>query len=65
MKTANDVCTSNPLRILDSKNPDMQDVIQKAPVLLDHLGQRLIWRILKVYSNASPQSGSPLKSIQD
>jgi len=28
---------SNPLRILDSKNPDMQDLISKAPLLLDYL----------------------------
>lgn len=28
---------SNPLRILDSKNPDMQDLITAAPQLLDHL----------------------------
>ena len=28
---------SNPLRILDSKNPDMAKVIADAPVLLDHL----------------------------
>ncbi len=27
----------NPLRILDSKNPDMQDVVAAAPVMLDHL----------------------------
>ena len=27
----------NPLRILDSKNPDIQDVIQGAPLLSDHL----------------------------
>src|SRR5210317_1769271 len=27
----------NPLRILDSKNPDMQDIIQAAPVMLDYL----------------------------
>mgnify|MGYP001815101129 CR=1 FL=1 len=27
----------NPLRILDSKNPDMQDVVQAAPVMLDYL----------------------------
>jgi histidyl-tRNA synthetase len=27
----------NPLRILDSKNPDMQEVIAGAPVMLDHL----------------------------
>jgi histidyl-tRNA synthetase len=27
----------NPLRILDSKNPDMEEVIAGAPVMLDHL----------------------------
>jgi len=27
----------NPLRILDSKNPDMQEVIEGAPVMLDYL----------------------------
>ena len=27
----------NPLRILDSKNPEMQDIIQAAPVMLDYL----------------------------
>jgi histidyl-tRNA synthetase len=30
---------SNPLRILDSKNPKMQEVIQNAPSLLDHLDE--------------------------
>ena len=30
---------SNPLRILDSKNPEMQDLIARAPVLTDHLGE--------------------------
>ncbi|HEB97935.1 MAG TPA: histidine--tRNA ligase [Thiotrichales bacterium] len=29
--------TSNPLRILDSKNPAMQDLIEAAPKLADHL----------------------------
>jgi histidyl-tRNA synthetase len=29
--------TENPLRILDSKNPDLKDLIAKAPSLLDHL----------------------------
>jgi len=28
---------TNPLRILDSKNPDIQEVIQNAPSLLEHL----------------------------
>ncbi len=30
---------SNPLRILDSKNPDMQALIDNAPHLWDHLGE--------------------------
>lgn len=30
---------SNPLRILDSKNPDMQAMLEQAPALLDHLGE--------------------------
>lgn len=29
---------SNPLRILDTKNPDMQALVEGAPRLLDHLG---------------------------
>jgi len=28
----------NPLRILDSKNPDMRELIASAPALMDHLG---------------------------
>ena len=30
---------TNPLRILDSKNPALQSVIEAAPKLMDHLGQ--------------------------
>jgi len=30
---------TNPLRILDSKNPDMQEIIERAPRLLEHLGE--------------------------
>lgn len=30
---------ANPLRILDSKNPDLQNVIEHAPRLLDFLGE--------------------------
>ena len=30
---------SNPLRILDSKNPEMQNLIEAAPAMLDNLGQ--------------------------
>jgi histidyl-tRNA synthetase len=29
---------TNPLRVLDSKNPDLADIIAAAPSLLDHLG---------------------------
>ena len=29
----------NPLRILDSKNPDMRDIVQAAPVMLDYLDE--------------------------
>ncbi len=31
---------TNPLRILDSKNPDMQELIAKAPVLLDFIDDK-------------------------
>ena len=30
---------TNPLRILDTKNPDMQDLVNNAPRLLDYLGE--------------------------
>jgi len=30
---------TNPLRILDTKNPQMQDLVNQAPRLMDHLGQ--------------------------
>ena len=30
---------TNPLRILDSKNPEMQDLVQAAPVMLDYLDE--------------------------
>ncbi len=30
---------SNPLRILDTKNPAMQELVEAAPALLDHLGE--------------------------
>lgn len=31
--------TKNPLRLLDSKNPDMREAIDSAPALLDYLGE--------------------------
>jgi histidyl-tRNA synthetase len=30
---------TNPLRILDSKNPAMREIVESAPTLLDHLGK--------------------------
>lgn len=30
---------TNPLRILDSKNPQMKDIVANAPKLIDHLGE--------------------------
>ena len=30
---------TNPLRILDTKNPQLQELVQQAPVLLDYLGE--------------------------
>lgn len=30
---------TNPLRILDTKNPDLKELVDKAPVLEDHLGE--------------------------
>lgn len=32
--------TSNPLRILDTKNPDMAEVVAQAPKLIDHLDSK-------------------------
>ena len=42
---------SNPLRILDSKNPDMQEMISQAPSLLEHLdaASRVHFEGLKAY----------------
>jgi histidyl-tRNA synthetase len=30
---------TNPLRVLDSKNPDMREIIEGAPDIIDHLGE--------------------------
>lgn len=38
----------NPLRILDSKNPTMQELIEAAPQLLDHLGKESADRFNKL-----------------
>ncbi|MDX2506123.1 MAG: histidine--tRNA ligase [Gammaproteobacteria bacterium] len=46
---------SNPLRILDSKNPQMQDMIEQAPHLMDHLddGSRQHFSRLCAYLDAA------------
>ena len=44
---------TNPLRILDSKNPDMQDIANNAPRLVDYLGE------------ASQQHYATLKNLLD
>jgi histidyl-tRNA synthetase len=38
----------NPLRILDSKNPDMKDLIANAPKLLDHLDEESLQHFEKL-----------------
>jgi len=43
----------NPLRILDSKNPDMRDIVENAPVMLDYL------------DDASAEHFSALQSMLD
>ena len=39
---------SNPLRILDTKNPAMQDMVNAAPKLIDHLGEASLAHFEKV-----------------
>jgi histidyl-tRNA synthetase len=41
---------SNPLRILDSKNPDMRKLIQEAPKLIDHLDPESLAHFEKLQS---------------
>ena len=38
----------NPLRVLDSKNPEVQALVEKAPVILDHLGDASKQRFQRV-----------------
>lgn len=42
---------SNPLRILDTKNPDLKEVVEGAPKLIDHLDQESLahFNLLKSY----------------
>ncbi|MCS5711045.1 histidine--tRNA ligase [Candidatus Berkiella aquae] len=41
---------SNPLRILDSKNPAMQPLITEAPILLDYLGEESLAHFTQLQS---------------
>lgn len=46
---------SNPLRILDTKNPDMKDIVDKAPKLSDHLddeSSQHFEKLKKILNNA-------------
>jgi len=42
---------SNPLRILDSKNPDMKSVVEAAPKLIDHLDEESMAHFNEVKSH--------------
>lgn len=39
---------SNPLRILDTKNPALQQIVDRAPRLIDHLGQQSLMHLAAV-----------------
>ncbi len=46
---------TNPLRILDTKNPDMQDIVNAAPKLVDYLGEesrRHFERLQEILTNS-------------
>jgi histidyl-tRNA synthetase len=49
---------SNPLRILDSKNPALQEMILGAPQLIDHLGASR-WRISRGVQQVLRDAGQP------
>jgi histidyl-tRNA synthetase len=43
----------NPLRILDTKNPTMQALVEAAPKLLDHLRLRLFWMPITLHIDST------------
>ena len=49
----------NPLRILDSKNPDVQALVARAPVIHDHLGDASRARFAKVREVLGSPGGRP------
>ena len=55
---------TNPLRILDSKNPALQALIAGAPRLLDRLGSAIDARISTACSNCSPTTASRSRSTR-
>ena len=44
---------TNPLRILDSKNPEVQNIVKNAPVLMDYLGEEAREHFEKIQSMLS------------
>ena len=50
---------ANPLRVLDSKGADWQDVIERAPQLTEHLSRRVAARTSRRCSAGSTRSASP------
>lgn len=51
---------SNPLRILDTKNPEMQDIVEAAPKLIDYLGEESLKHFEGV-QNLLKDAGIPYK----
>ena len=51
---------SNPLRILDTKNPEMQDIVDAAPKLIDYLGEESLKHFEGV-QNILKDAGIPYK----
>ncbi|KOR30166.1 histidinol dehydrogenase [Achromatium sp. WMS2] len=43
----------NPLRILDSKNPELQDILTKAPILLEYIGPKSLEHLEQLKINLS------------
>ena len=54
---------TNPLRILDSKNPEMQEMIEGAPQLIDRLGDGVARAFRRPAATSSPTTASRTRSI--
>ena len=55
---------SNPLRILDTKNPAMQALVEAAPKLIDFLGEASLAHFDAVRAHARSAPGSPTASTR-